>query len=223
MKSKQLLKGIVLLSILLVIEIYPTYRSASFPFGLQALECLVSVFILCVTFLFLWKANLRQLNYDQDRSIRLGLFFGILWTIEIGINNIIRPGLPLRDIVDNSFWVTIALLILGLSIFYARRTKKISRGIISGFWSGLASGAVACLTALLLIVFGMELILRDPLNIKEWSDVKTSSDLPGMAVYFAYQTLMGALMHLVILGVVMGLLLGFIGGILGKAFSMLRK
>ncbi|MEI7661681.1 MAG: hypothetical protein WCK34_05780 [Bacteroidota bacterium] len=146
-----------------------------------------------------------------------------MWTVEIGINNILRPGLPLRDIVDNVFWASIALFILMTAIYYTRKTGKISQGIISGFWSGLSSGAVACLTALILIVFGMNLILADPLNIREWSDVKANTDFPGMAVYFAFQTLAGAIMHLVILGAVMGLILGLIGGLTGKALNMVIK
>lgn len=44
----------------------------------------------------------------------------------------------------------------------------------------------------------MPLILSDPLNIKEWSDVKATTHFPSMSVYFAYQSFAGAIMHLVI-------------------------
>jgi hypothetical protein len=69
----------------------------------------------------------------------------------------------------------------------------------------------------------MKLILLDPLNIKEWSDVKMTIKTPGMDVYFAYQTLAGAIMHLFILGALLGLLLGAIGGILGRILSILKS
>ena len=114
-------------------------------------------------------------------------------------------------------------VILFTAIYQAYRVRKISAGINAGFWSGLASGAVACLTALVLIVFGMNLILLDPLNAREWSDVKAANGLQSMAVYFAYQTLAGAMMHLVILGAMMGLILGLIGGLAGRMISMLKK
>ena len=142
---------------------------------------------------------------------------GLLWTIEIGINNFVQPGLPLRDIVDNIFWAIIALLILIFASVEAFQKRKVSAGISAGFWMGIASGTVACLTALALIVFGMEFITSDPLNIREWSDISKNTHYPSMKVYFAYETMAGALMHLTILGIVMGLLLGVLGGIMGKS------
>ncbi len=223
MKNSFLLKAIIVTNILLVVIIYFKYCVPAFPLGLQALECLVSLVVLAATLLFLLRIKPKWLTNIQNSNIRLGLCFGLLWSIEIGTNNIVRPGLPLRDIVDNIFWASIALLILMTAIYDARKTGKILQGITSGFWSGLSSGAVACMTALILIVFGMNLILLDPLNIKEWTDVKANTNLPTMAVYFAFQTLAGAIMHLVILGAMMGIILGFIGGIIGKTLSILIK
>lgn len=223
MKSTFILKSVVVISILLVVIIYFKYRVPTFPLGIQTLEILGAAVILSVTAIFLWRIRLKWLTNIQNNNVKLGLYIGLLWSVEIGINNIVRPGLPMRDVIDNTFWITIAFLILLTAIYYSRKTKKISQGIISGFWIGLASGAVACLTALLLIVFGMDLILLDPLNIREWLDVKATVNFPDMAVYFAFQTLAGAIMHLVILGAIMGIILGFIGGITGKTLSILRK
>jgi hypothetical protein len=159
----------------------------------------------------------------QQRNVALGLYFGLLWTIEISINNLIRPDLPFRDLLDNIIWAIIALLILTTATRFAIRTKSILEGVRSGFWSGLSCGAVACLTALLYIVFGMKYILLDPPNIKEWDVFKATSNSPGMDVYFAYQTFAGAIMHLFILGAIMGLLLGLIGGVLGKTLRIKRN
>jgi hypothetical protein len=136
------------------------------------------------------------------------------------MNNVIQPRLPLRDYLDNIFWAIIALLILYVSFKDAFNERKIFAGIKAGFFSGFASGIVACITALALICFGMKLLLlKDPVNIAEWADMKNKTAYPTMASYFAYQTFAGAIMHLVFLGIVMGLLLGIIGGLLGKLFS----
>jgi len=223
MKSNLILKSTLGLSILLVIIIYIKYCIPNIPAGFQALGCLVSVIILTVTILFIDKLKFIWFNILQNKDVEIGLYIGLLWSVEIGINNFARPGLPLRDIVDNIFWGLVAFLIFLTSIFNAKQTKEISQGVKSGFWSGLASGAVACLTALLLIVFGMNLILLDPLNIKEWSEMKSNTNLSSMPVYFAFQTIAGAIMHLIILGALMGIILGFIGGIIWKTFNILRN
>jgi hypothetical protein len=222
MKSEFFLKSVIAGSLLLIITIYLLYRGPDFPFGKHALYCLVAALVLALTFFFLWKARLRWLDLARDRNVGTGLMVGLLWTVEIGMNNIIHPGLPLRDIIDDIFWAVIALLILAASVNSAWKSDKISQGIASGFWTGLSSGAVACITALTLIVFGMGLIRHDPLNIREWLDMKSGAGTGSMAVYFAYQTLAGAIMHLVILGIIMGLILGCLGGLIGKGLAILN-
>ena len=117
----------------------------------------------------------------------------------------------------------IACLILCLSIATSFKTKKIITGIRSGFISGFSSGAIACLTALLLICLGMHFILTDNLNIIEWNALKDKNHYPAMSVYFAYETLAGAMLHLIVLGGIMGLLLGIAGGFIGKIISMIRN
>jgi len=72
-------------------------------------------------------------------------------------------------------------------------------------------------------VFGMKFILLDPLNLKEWSDLKETSGYSDISVYFAYQTFAGALGHLFVLGIVMGLILGTIGGLSGKLARKLSR
>jgi len=218
LQSNTILRTITFLSILLVIFIFFMYRYDSWPHGTEALGCVTAIIILSSTTAFLWFSR-NQISDDiQKRNVRTGLYIGLLWTIEIGINNIIRPGLPLRDYIDNSFWGLIAILILFSACIESYRTKSFLNGLRAGFWSGFASGVVSCLTALFLIVFGMKLILLDPLNIKEWADIKTTENTTVMAVYFAYQTLAGALMHL-ILGMIMGVLLGSIAGLTGWIFG----
>jgi hypothetical protein len=156
-------------------------------------------------------------------AIRLGWILGLLWVVEIGINNYVAPPLPLRDIIDNAFWAVIALGILAAAIRFGFRTDRIAAGIAVGAWSGLVSGLLACLMALQVIVFGMQFLTHDPLNVAEWAERGSGSGAPTMAAYFAYQTLAGAFLHLTVLGVGMGGLLGVVGGIIGKGIRLVGR
>jgi hypothetical protein len=223
LRNNLLLAVILILSLVLSVAIYFLYRPATWPFGSEPISCLLSVISFLILLVFLNGRKENGNNNIQDDNMRFGLFIGLLWTIEISFNNFIRPGLPLRDIVDNSFWALIALLILIRSFQESFKTGRIYDGIKSGFWTGMSSGAVACLSALMLIVFGMKFLLLDPLNIKEWVDTKGPIDTQEMKIYFAYQAFAGAIMHLYVLGIIMGLLLGSFGGISGKIFKSIHK
>jgi hypothetical protein len=149
----------------------------------------------------------------------IGLVLGLLWAVEIGINNILAPPLRGRDNIDNIFWAAIALAIMALSIMQAWRTGSLLRAIEAGAWSGFASGLVACVTALGMIVFGMGLLTQDPLNQAEWAGHLAINTAPTMADYFAYETFAGAFGHLLVLGIVMGGLLGTLGGAIVKGIQ----
>lgn len=153
---------------------------------------------------------------SPEAAIRFGLLVGLLWAVEIGINNFLAPPLPDRDRIDNLFWAAIAALIFIASLAAAYRLGRFQAGVIFGFWSGLASGAVACGMALAVTVFGMKFLLQDPLNLAEWAARSAGEKATSMAAYFAFQTMAGALLHLVVLGAGMGLLLGVLGGGLGR-------
>jgi hypothetical protein len=183
--------------------------------------------ILAATAWFVWfyRKRLKQRGdplVPGDATL-VGIIAGLLWVIEISINNFIAPPLPLRDRIDDSFWAVIALLILGLATVSAYQSGSLLRGLKDGAWSGLVSGMLACWAALALIVFGMGLITRDSINIAEWADRGAGTHAPSMAAYFAFETFAGALLHLVVLGLVMGSLLGIIGGILGKSAAQVRR
>lgn len=223
--SWKILRISLLVSLLLVLCTFFLYRGTNWPLGVQGMEAggaFALLFALNLIF-FLQKRRTADLNRYHQESVTLGLFIGLLWTAEISMNNILQPGLPTRDILDDLFWAAIAFIILMASIRYAYRTNEIQCGIKVGFWGGLSSGAVACLTALLFIVGGMQLLLHDPLNTAEWSARGATSGTSNMAVYFAYQTLAGALLHLVVLGAMMGIVLGLVGGVLGRVGNYIGK
>ena len=215
MKPVVLSQYLLITNAVLVVVVYLLYPALRWSLKLEAAGCLVSLISLIILILLIKKFE-NKLSDNSKQNLKAGLYFGLIWTIEISMNNIIQPKLPLRDYLDNIFWGIIAFLIFYVSCRNAFNSKKISAGIKAGFFSGFASGIIACLTALILICFGMKLLLKDPVNVAEWMNIKGKTNYPDMASYFAYQTFAGAIMHLIILGIIMGLLLGMIGGIIGK-------
>ena len=171
----------------------------------------------------LWLYHNRRSHHtnsaERNGIMLFGIALGLLWVIEISINNFIAPPLPARDIIDNIFWAVIASSILVFSVIRAFQKDSLIRGIEVGIWSGFISGLLACCMGLIVIVFGMHFILQDPLNIAEWAGHAASITAPTMAAYFAFETLAGAFGHLIILGVFMGGLLGILGGSIGKGIK----
>ena len=170
-----------------------------------------------------WWAGPRLADAASGPAIRLGYALGLLWVVEIGINNFVAPPLPARDIIDNLFWGAIAAAIFFQALIQAYRARSFRAGLRAGIWSGWVSGTLACVMALAMIVLGMPWILRDPLNVSEWAARSAAAKAPGMAAYFAYETFAGAFLHLTVLGPVMGGLLGSLGGILGKGIRWVQR
>lgn len=216
-----ILKYLLAISGVFTVLIFIIYRTSVWPSGLEAFESLITFLSLLGSFLLIQIFSNKL--FSQQNNISKGLAIGLTWTVEIGMNNIIQPGLPLRDHLDNIFWAIIAMLILFISIRSSYKTNKFSNGLFAGLFSGFSSGAVACLSALTLILFGMHLLLTDVINIKEWKELLNQAYYRNMSVYFAYQTMAGAILHLLVLGAVMGLLLGLIGGAIGKLSVNLKS
>jgi hypothetical protein len=204
--------------------------AARYSYNAQsALEALAAFLLLLATTVSVGLLCLRARRHpapaspaqDAARSaaIGFGLLVGLLWAVEIGINNFLAPPLPGRDTIDNLFWAAIAVLILLGSLSAAFRAGRFRAGVTCGAWSGLASGAVACGMALAMVVFGMHFLLHDPLNLAEWAARSPTEPAPSMAAYYAFQTMAGALLHLAILGAGMGLLLGAVGGGVKRIFD----
>jgi hypothetical protein len=181
---------------------------------------LALLLIISVSLQYYRRRSSQRANMPAiDRAILVGIALGFLWTIEIGINNLVAPPLPTRDIIDDMFWAAIALSMLILAVVYAHRSGSIVRAVQAGLWSGLASGLVACTAALSVIVFGMRFVMQDPLNVAEWAERGISSGAPTMAAYFAFETFAGAFGHLLVLGIGMGGVLGVVGGTVGKGIQ----
>ncbi len=169
-------------------------------------------------------------SIDQRADIAPGLLVGAItgcsWILEISFNNFVDPKVSTdsaRFVVDNVAWAIIALAILAVALRQALRTRRFWSAVRVGIWGGLTSGLIACLMALLLVAVWMPALLRDPINIREYADRGAAEHAPDMATYFAYETMTGALGHLIILGVVMGTLLGLLGGVASQGVTMLQS
>ncbi|HEY6072588.1 MAG TPA: hypothetical protein VIV15_04145 [Anaerolineales bacterium] len=161
-KGDRLFTMILAICCLLDIGVFFMYRGERWPLGMESIEALGALGILLLTlvlFLFHTRLNSRR-EVLRDRSLAFGLMVGSLWTMEIAMNNLLAPPLPSRDIYDNIFWAIVAACIFIYSLYRAMRDASLKRGILAGTWSGLATGSVACMTALAFIVFGMNFILR---------------------------------------------------------------
>jgi hypothetical protein len=188
---------------------------------LTGAESAVGLILLFLTGGFFWFTRLRSLQ--RRSAMLLGIILGLLWVIEISINNFIAPPLPARDIIDNIFWGAIALSILVFTIVRAYRSGSFLLAVEGATWSGLVSGLLACCMALFVIVFAMDFIIHDPLNVAEWAARGAGNLASSMAAYFAFETFAGAFLHLVVLGVGMGGILGIVGAMLGKGIKTVQK
>ena len=163
---------------------------------------------------------------DANIGIIVGLVTGCWWVLEISFNNFVDPRAATRSArfaVDNGAWGIIALSILIASSAQSLRTQRFASAIHIGLWSGLISGLIACLMGLLLVLGCMQCLLRDPLNIQEYAIRGTAEHATDMVTYFAYDTMAGALGHLLILGIAMGALLGAIGGLFTLLLGLVKR
>ena len=184
------------------------------------------ILLLVVTAVFWFFRNRTVLHNTKpvsDTTLILGIVLGLLWMVEISINNFITPPLPGRDIIDNIFWGLISVAILVYSVRSSFQDDSFLNGVKVGLWNGIISGLLACCMALLMIVFGMNFILHDPLNIAEWAANTGTTDASTMAAYFAFETFAGAFGHLVLIGAILSSLLGAFGGVIGKGLKLITR
>ncbi|WOP20066.1 hypothetical protein [Raineyella sp. LH-20] len=215
-----LLRGVLTAGALLVVVAALQHLSPADGRGMRITEAVAALLaILAMLGLTSWPRNLSApAQALPRRSTAAGLVLGLLWTVEIAMNNVTQPPLPLRDILDNVFWALVGAGILVMAVREGARRRSVRSGVTAGLWCGLATGAVACLTGLIVVVAGMPLLLADPLNIAEWAD-QGGGTAQEMATYFALETMAGAIGHLVVLGLAMGALLGVVGGVAGKVVT----
>ena len=198
----------------------------TYTYDQRTLRYTIGAEALLITYLagywFFWRRGESKAGSEIQRTgLATGLGLGLLWTAEICYNNIIAAPLPGRDTVDNIFWALVGLGLLVLAGWTAYRGNMMNAGVRAGLWAGFGSGLVACSVALAMVVFGMGFIAHDPLNVEEWSALAGSNGAPSMAAYFAFETIAGAMIHLVILGSFMGWLAGLVGGAIGQGVRIL--
>src|SRR5262249_46297810 len=144
----------------------------------------------------------------------------------ISFNNFLPAAISFgtpRFFVDNGMWALITLATIALAAVGAAVTDRVADGGGVGFLSGLVGGLVACLMCFLLVVVWMPFLLRDPYNLWEWTTRGAASGAPDLPTYLAYETLAGAIAHLLALGIGAGALLGGLGGLLGVGLRRFRQ
>lgn len=211
------LRSLVIASLVLAVVIGAVYRYDD----RTTLGWLAGILVLVATATGLqWLAHRAGSSANPggtEPGVRIGLTLGLLWVVEISVNNLLAPPIPGRDIFDDVIWAAISVAIVLAAAITAYRGGRFRVGVEVGAWSGLASGQVACLTALSMVVVAMPAIVADPLNVTEWAARGGHTGAPGMAAYFALETFAGAFIHLIVLGPVFGLVLGVVGGAIGYA------
>src|SRR3954469_15325942 len=100
MKSVVVSQYLLLLSTVLVLVMYLLYPALQWSLKIEAGACLISLVIFIVLILLIKKFK-NELSYKSKKNLNAGLYLGLLWTIEISMNNIIQPRLPFRDYLDN--------------------------------------------------------------------------------------------------------------------------
>jgi hypothetical protein len=152
-------------------------------------------------------------------GIGLGAGLGLLWTVEITVNNVFpadRVPVGTRDIVDDVIWVGICLLTLVAAGVAARRAGRMAVGAGVGLWSGIVSGLFAYLAALLVAA----LFLSGPQHDPELIAGFAASGYPDLATDATFSLIGspvgGAGGHLWLLGIAAGTLLGALGGFVGS-------
>jgi hypothetical protein len=212
--STRILRWLIYLSIVLTGTVWLVDRGRGWPFNGHLPEALAA-FALLVAAAAAVRGFERGEQVD-DRMVGFGLAIGVLWVAEILFNNLLHPSLPGRDRIDDGLWALVALLIF-LAVYHADARDQPAA---TGLWLGAASGAVACATGLLFATVGIHAITTDPLSRREWNSVGHGGST--IRSYWAYQTLAGSLLHLVVLGAVMGVGLGVAGGALRRAVAQRR-
>jgi hypothetical protein len=198
---------------------------------LAAIASAAGIAVLVATLLILTRVERRGAGSGSGpsaaqrraRAIGVGLICGLLWVVEISVNNILAPPLPGRDWFDDVIWATISLTILVSAAWASDPSRRLGSGAVFGAWSGLASGLAACAMALSLVVFGTSFLVADPLNQQEWLVRGAASMAPNIAEYVAFETFAGAFAHLLVLGLAMSTILGVIGGAVGAVSSWARR
>jgi hypothetical protein len=198
---------------------------------LAAIGSVVGIAVLVVVLLVLWRMEPSDAGAGPGmpgalrtaRAVRVGLICGLLWVVEISVNNLLAPPLPGRDWFDDVIWVAISLVILVSAAQASHQSGRLGTGVVFAAWAGLASGLAACATALSVVVFGMSFLTADPLAQQEWAVRGAASMAPSIAEYVAFETFAGAFAHLLVLGVAMSTLLGVAGGAIGVVSARARR
>src|SRR5947209_5546154 len=89
----------LLLAAVLELTIFLVYRGSEWPLGTEGFEAIgaFTITLAAAGFVFAQVKSLRPPSRVKHDGVTIGLMAGLLWTIEIGMNNVLVPKLPERD------------------------------------------------------------------------------------------------------------------------------
>ena len=177
----------------------------------------IGLLALCavVAFVGLRPAAAAQDGAVWRLSIRFGLLIGALWLVEMLAANIIAVGTPANHVVYEAATLVAFFLPLVAGGLAAYRLRRVSGGIVVGFWSGLTSGLIAYLFLMTITYAFMGVIQHDPQTLREYAQ----SGERTLATYIVGDFLFASCAHLLVIGVVYGTALASVGALIGRALA----
>lgn len=154
-----------------------------------------------------------------------GLLIGAMWVGEIIVGNLggtailgnIRDSHPAIYAMAPRFALA-AVIITGVAgLVAAYRTGSIQVALRVGVWSGLISGAIACVVVILVTILFHKAMMSDASNIHEFS--LTAHRAPSQAELssFLYRDALGGGLNHLWIGPLLGVIVGGFGAILGRS------
>jgi hypothetical protein len=171
-----------------------------------------------VAFVVLRPAAAAQDGAVWRLSIRFGVLIGALWMVEMLAANVVAVGTSANRVVYEAVTLVAFALPLVAGGLAAYRLRRVTGGIVVGFWSGFISGLIAYLTLMTIAYVFMAALQHDPQTLREYAQ----SGERTLATYIVGDFLFGSCAHLLLIGVLYGTALAAVGALIGRALAAAR-
>jgi hypothetical protein len=168
-----------------------------------------------VAFVGLRPASAAQDGAVWRLSITFGLLIGALWMVEMLAANVIAVGTGINQVVYEAATLAAFALPLVSGGLAAYRLRRVSSGIVVGFWSGLISGLIAFLTLMSIAYAFMATLQHDPQTLREYAH----SGERTLSTFIVGDFLFASCAHLLLIGVLYGTALATVGALFGRALA----
>jgi hypothetical protein len=164
-----------------------------------------------------------------SRSVRalswaFGFIIGGAWMSEVLLANLGGTSVfgNLRDFHPQVYaaapWLALCAVALTALAGYvaAFRTGSIAAALKVGVFSGLISGAIACLTVVSITVFFHDAMMKDPSNVHEFARSAHRAPTEAELSNFLYSDAVAGGVNHIWIGPLLGLTVGAVGALIGK-------